>query len=124
MLAPELCSGIFFLTELFFAVLPVILFPGLVDSAAGHPSAQRQQTFAFLLFGGQRPFLLLNHQRFLFSGYQPGMFLDTVDRHKGQQDRRGLYIILVGRHMSVILVLADLQPSGPAEHNINDTNIT
>ena len=124
MISPELCSGIRFLTELFFAVLPVILFPGLVDSAAGHPSAQGQQTPAFLLFGGQRPFLLLNHQRFLFSGYQPGMFLDTEDRHKGQQDRRGLYIGLIGRHMSVILILADLQPSGPAEHNINDTNIT
>ena len=120
----ELCSGIFFLTELLFAVLTVILFPGLVDGTAGHPSAQGQQAFAFLFFGGQSPFLFLNHQGFLLSGYQPGMFLNTVNRYKGQQDRCSLHIILISRHMSVILVLADLQPPGAAEHDINDTDIT
>ena len=51
------------------------------------------------------------------------MLFHAVQRDEGQQDRHGLNILLILRIVAVVLVLADLQTAGAAEHHEDDAHI-
>ena len=58
------------------------------------------------------------------SGHQPLVFLHAVQRDEGQKDGDGLHILLIFGIPAIVLILADLQPAGAAEHDENDTGIS
>ena len=54
---------------------------------------------------------------------QPLMLFNAVQRDKGQQDRNGGHILLIFGIIAIVLILADLQAAGTAEHDEDDANI-
>ena len=58
------------------------------------------------------------------SGDKPLVFLYTVKRDERNHDRCGPDILLILRIISVGPVLTDLEPSGAAEHNIYNTDVS
>ena len=60
---------------------------------------------------------------FFTSGDQPLMLLHDVQRDERQQNRHGLYILLVLGIIAVVLILANFQTAGAAEHDENDADI-
>ena len=67
---------------------------------------------------------LFSDGRFLVLGNQPLVLLHAVQGNEGHQDRHGSYILLIFGIVTVILVLADLQATGTAEHDKDDADVT
>ena len=59
----------------------------------------------------------------LFSGDEPFVLFDAVQRNKRHEDRHGLHILLVFGIRAVVFVLADFQPARAGEHDIGDQGI-
>ena len=57
------------------------------------------------------------------SGHQPFVFFHAVQGDEGQQNRHGGDVFLVFGVGAVVLVLADLQAAGAAEHHEDDARI-
>lgn len=57
------------------------------------------------------------------SGHQPLVLLHAVERDEGDHDGHGLDVVLIFRVTAVVLVLADLQAAGAAEHDVDDAGV-